>query len=185
MAENKAELEKEAAEREAQLDEAKQTADMREAELGLMAEEKATLEKADAERNQHIASLIEMFSDTSLGKPQAVFSPGLGEDGDEEAFIREWIEKCEAGGGSWGEKNGFRAIVVDEEPAWECTVCEGGYFAYNLEPTKEEFWMSFECCEPDCALAQKLMAATGSKQGSRASTPSRRASSGNSGKKKK
>jgi len=167
-----AELEKAAEERAALEKAAEEAAKLKEAELGLMAEEKATLEKADAERSSHITSLIEMFSETL---PIVNFSAGLGEDGDEQAFTREWVERCEGGGGSWGEKHGFKAIVVDDEPAWECTACNGGYYAYHLDPAKEEFWMSFECCEEDCTLAKSMQTTGGGAplQASRSSTPVR------------
>ena len=105
-----------------------------------MLEEKGALELEAAQRTGLVKGLLEQYG---IQQSQPATQ-------DEDDFNKEWIRRCEEKGGSWGEKRGFKAVAVDDSAAWECVGCPGSYFAYHLDPKKEEFWGVFECCDEDC-----------------------------------
>ena len=158
MHSEKEELEKAAAEREAQLEESRRQGEQKEVELQDLAIEKAALENDTAERSAMIKGLLSQYGTEML---------------DEQSFNSEWCKRCEENGGSWGERNGFRAAIFDGDPVWECMGCDGSYFANHLDPKKEEFWGTFECCDADCKRASMVEADGSTSPGS---PPSRGAS---------
>jgi len=153
-------LEQAAKERDAQLDESRRQGEQKEAELQDLMGEKAALELDTAAREAMVRGLLSQY----------------GTEISEESFDKEWCRRCEEKGGSWGERSGFRAVVFDGEPAWECLGCDGSYFANHLEPVKEEFWATFECCEEDCKREAMVQPDGSTSPGSTGSPGSRGAS---------